>query len=45
LIEKNTLVGKISNPKAQEYVTAVYLCENAKISFNELWTRPIKNSR
>jgi hypothetical protein len=37
LFGKITLVGRISNPDAREFGTAVYLCEYPKISFNEFW--------
>lgn len=32
-----TLVGRVSNPDAREYGTAVYLCEEPAVSFNEFW--------
>jgi hypothetical protein len=38
LFGKTTLVGKISNPDAREYGTAVYLCENPVNSFNQFWS-------
>ena len=42
LFGKITLVGKISNPDAREYGTAVYLCENPVISFNQFWSDRLK---
>jgi hypothetical protein len=42
LFNKNTLVGKISNPDAREYGTSVYLCEDPKSSFNEFWTHRLE---
>ena len=37
LFKKATLVGRISNPDAREFGTAVYLCQNPEISFNIFW--------
>jgi hypothetical protein len=37
LFGKITLVGRISNPDAREYGTAVYLCQYPKTSFNAFW--------
>jgi hypothetical protein len=37
LFGKITLVGRISNQDAREYGTAVYLCQDPKISFNTFW--------
>jgi hypothetical protein len=37
LFGKITLVGRISNPDAREYGTAVYLCQFPKTSFNVFW--------
>jgi hypothetical protein len=45
LFNKITLIGKISNPDAREYGTAVYLCEYPKTSFNEFWTNRLKDLR
>jgi hypothetical protein len=42
LFGKITLIGKISNPDAREYGTAVYLCENPVISFNQFWFDRLK---
>jgi ABC-type multidrug transport system fused ATPase/permease subunit len=42
LFNKITLIGKISNPDAREFGTAVYLCEYPKISFNEFWKRRLE---
>lgn len=42
LFGKITLVGKISNPDAREYGTAVYLCENPLIGFNTFWSDRLK---
>jgi len=42
LFSKIMLVGKISNPDAREYGTAVYLCENPNISFNEFWRKRLE---
>ncbi len=43
LFGKITLAGKISNPDAREYGTAVYLCENPVISFNQFWSERLKS--
>jgi hypothetical protein len=43
LFGKITLVGKISNPDAREFGTAVYLCEDPKTSFNEFWANRLRN--
>ena len=43
LFNKITLVGKISNRDAREYGTAVYLCQEPKISFNEFWANRISH--
>jgi hypothetical protein len=45
LFNKITLIGKISNPDAREFGTAVYLCEYPEISFNEFWTERLKRLR
>ncbi len=45
LFNKITLIGKISNPDAREFGTAVYLCEYPKTSFNEFWTNRLKDLR
>ena len=37
LFKKATLVGRISNPDAREFGTAVYLCQNPEINFNIFW--------
>jgi hypothetical protein len=37
-----TLIGKISDPDAREYGTAVYLCEFPKTSFNAFWKRRLE---
>jgi hypothetical protein len=42
LFSKITLVGRISNPDAREYGTAVYLCEEPTRSFNDVWEQKIR---
>ncbi|HEX7493169.1 MAG TPA: glycosyltransferase family 39 protein, partial [Bacteroidales bacterium] len=42
LFGKITLIGKISNPDAREYGTAVYLCEKPVNSFNQFWSDRLK---
>jgi hypothetical protein len=37
------IFGKVLNPDAREYGTAVYLCEFPKISFNEFWINRLRN--
>ena len=39
---KSTLIGRISNPDAREFGTAVYLCEDPVMSFNKFWTERLK---
>jgi len=41
LFAKITEVGRISNPDAREFGTAVYLCEDPVRSFNLFWARRI----
>jgi hypothetical protein len=43
LFIKSTIIGKISDPDAREFGTAVYLCEDPKTSFNEFWTNRLKD--
>jgi hypothetical protein len=40
--KKITEVGKISNPDARELGTTVYLCQEPVSSFNEMWTKRLK---
>jgi hypothetical protein len=37
LFETITLAGRISNPDAREFGTAVYLCQHPRTSFNTFW--------
>jgi hypothetical protein len=41
LFAKITEVGKISNPDAREFGTAVYLCQEPRASFNKFWQERI----
>ena len=43
LFNRIDLIGRISNPDAREYGTAVYLCESPKISFNKFWTNRLRD--
>ncbi len=40
-----TLVGRVSNPDAREYGTAVYLCEEPVVSFNGFWKTRMEQLR
>jgi hypothetical protein len=40
---KITKIGSIENPDAREYGTSVYLCQDPVSSFNQFWTKRIKD--
>ena len=42
VFRKITEIGKISNPDAREFGTAVYLCEEPVMSFNKFWKERLK---
>jgi hypothetical protein len=45
LFHKITEVGRISDPDAREFGTAVYLCEEPVISFNKFWKERTREFR
>jgi len=45
LFAEITLIGRISDPDAREYGTAVYLCRQPVDSFNRLWEERTKDIR
>jgi hypothetical protein len=45
LFAKITEVGKITNPDAREFGTAVYLCQEPRDSFNKFWQERIRDEQ